>query len=573
MYDEFVATEAAKSGLPPLEIEESVADKVIEYLEGDTSHSVILTGTAGDGKTYTARKVFTSFGIAVWNSTDIVNEATMQSGRNVIFIKDLSELSPDKKDAWYPRLIDALEGQSNERFVVCVNDGQLLSFFRERSSDARAVSMGSELTRMLQAEDPEPKNGMPFRLLHMSRRSHANSLKDIFEKILEHEGWAACASNCSATKNGKTCPILRNRAIMRADNGIFRQRVQDSVEIAAADDRHLALRQLIILVVNSLLGVDDPSGARLMTCDRAKTIARHGSHKLTNPYSNVLGYNHPAATREGVAVFDTLSQLGIGEETTNRFDNALLDEEECKLLPQDETYGMPLFEGCRTAYAENPAGKRAEIREALRVQRRRLFFTMSNEDAKRLGDPWCLTRLHAGQVYLNLARALIDGRAPSIEVQRRITIGLNRTMTGYFTDTDDEIWLTRPSGDVHGQSVPLLIDEPIPWTGRHSKATIEAPKSPGQPIHLQIVEKEDSLGTLKMSPTMFEFLSRVSKGALPGSFGSKCLQDIRTFQISTHGALEKVSSDASHGLRLRAIRLRRGDGKLEAHPIKLLETA
>jgi hypothetical protein len=573
MYDEFVLAEAKKSGLPPLEIEEHVTESVIEQLQDIAPRSVILTGTAGDGKTYTARKVFSVLSTAAWNSADIVNETTLSAGRSVVFIKDLSELSLDEKDAWYPRLIDALEGRSEERFVVCVNDGQLLSFFRDRRSDGRAESMGAEIARMLQSEDSEPRNDKPFRLIHMSRRSHAKSLTYIFKKILDHPGWTACASDCAATANGKTCPILRNREILLAEDGIFRQRIQDSVEIAAADGRHLALRQLIILVVNTLLGIDGRGEARLMTCDRARSVARNGSYRQTNPYSNVLGFNHPAATREGMAVFDTLSRLGIGEETTNRFDNALLDEEKAKELPEDVTYGMPLFEGARNAYAENPSENRSEIREALRVQRRRLFFTMSSEDAERFGDPWCLTKLHAGQAYLDLARGLAEGNAPPNDVQRRITIGLNRTMTGYFTDTDSAIWLTRPSGDVHGQSVPLLIDEPIPWAGRRSKARVDAPKSPGQPVCLQIVEPGATLGTLSLSPTMFEFLYRVSNGALPGSFGSKCLQDVRTFQITTHGALEKVFKEAGEKLALQAIRLRHEDGKLEARPIKLLEDA
>ncbi len=573
IYDEFVLAEAAKSGLPSLEIEEQVSTKVIQHLDGDAPSSVILTGTAGDGKTYTARKVFSSFGAATWNSAGIVNETTLTSGRTCIFIKDLSELSQDEKDTWYPRLIDALEGRSNERFVVCVNDGQLLSFFRDRKSDRRAEIIGAEITRMLQSEDSEPRDGKPFRLFHMSRRSHADSLTDIFEKILEHRGWADCPSSCPAIANGKTCPILRNREILRSEDGIFRQRIRDSVEIAAADGRHLALRQLIILVVNTLLGVECRGQAPLMTCDRARSISQFDYYWQTNPYSNVLGFNHPTATREGMAVFDTLSRLGIGEETTNRFDNALLDEEAAKALPQDETYGMALLEGPRNAYAENPSNNEAEIREALRVQRRRLFFTMSTEDRERFGEAWCLTKLHAGQAYLDLARGLAEGIPPSHEVLRRITIGLNRTMTGYFTDTDSEIWLTRPSGDVHGQSVPLLIDEPIPWSGRHSKATIKGPKFPGQPVTLRIIESGSSLGTLKLSPMMFEFLYRVSNGALPGSFGSQCLQDVRTFQITTHGALEKLSTDAGQRLRLRAIRIRSEDGKLEARPIKLLEDA
>jgi hypothetical protein len=198
---------------------------------------------------------------------------------------------------------------------------------------------------------------------------------------------------------------------------------------------------------------------------------------------------------------------------------------------------------------------------------------MSADDADRFGDPWLLTKFHASQTYLDLVRSLSGGKVAPGRVQRAITVGLNRAMTGYLTDTNDEIWLTRPSGDVHGQAVPLLIDSPIPWTGRYAKATIDGPSFAGQPAYLRIVEREDIFGSLKLSPTMFEFLHRVSTGALPGSFGSKCLQEVRTFQITTYGKLEAVFKKMGEGMRLQAIRLRPGDGALEARTIKLLEDA
>lgn len=572
MYDEFVTAEAEAAGHAPLRIPEGESDRIVRDLTADDPISVILTGTAGDGKTFTARRAFERIGRGRWDGASTENAVTLASGRRAIFLKDLSELSRVERDRWFPRLAAALAGEGEDMFVVCVNDGQLLSFFRERQGDPRADALLDEITRMLQLEVDRAPSERSLRLVHMSRRSHAETLEAIFREILDHDGWTACPSDCPALAGANPCPIRRNRAIMRAEDGVFRQRVRDAIEIAAADDRHLALRQLIILLVNAVLGEGHDGQTRLMTCQRAQDVARNGAYERTNPYVNVLGFNHPEETRRSVGAFETLSRLGIGEETTNGFDNALLDEKGFASLPPDETYGAPIFRRIRDEYAERPSENAAEIREALKAQRRRLFFTMAPRRDGAPGDPWHLTRFHAGQVYLDLARALARSEAPPSEVARRITLGLNRTMTGYLTQSDDAIWLTRPRGETHGRAVPLLVDQPIPWGGRHTKVAIAAPSASGRPPKLEIRDRGDCHGRLDLSPTMFEFLLRVSEGALPGSFGSQCLQEIRTFQITTAGALEAAANEARETLPLRAVRLRDSDGALEAHAIRLLET-
>lgn len=75
-----------------------------------------------------------------------------------------------------------------------------------------------------------------------------------------------------------------------------------------------------------------------------------------------------------------------------------------------------------------------------------------------------------------------------------------------------------------------------------------------------------------MTPSMFEFLCRVAHGALPGSFGSKCIQEIRTFQIKTFGAIERAALENNLTIQLSAVGLG-ADGHLQERPIKVLEDA
>ena len=56
LYDEFVVAAAKKTRCAPLEIDQPLIGDLENLFRSETPVSVILTGTAGDGKTYAARK-------------------------------------------------------------------------------------------------------------------------------------------------------------------------------------------------------------------------------------------------------------------------------------------------------------------------------------------------------------------------------------------------------------------------------------------------------------------------------------------------------------------------------------
>ncbi|MCY4327350.1 MAG: hypothetical protein OXC53_07160, partial [Rhodobacteraceae bacterium] len=100
MYDEFVVSAAEEAGVEPISIPEDYSKKILKDLTSDQPRSVILTGTAGDGKTYTARKVLESLseGIATWGNTeDTYVWHVPNSDRRIVFVKDLSEIGQTGK--------------------------------------------------------------------------------------------------------------------------------------------------------------------------------------------------------------------------------------------------------------------------------------------------------------------------------------------------------------------------------------------------------------------------------------------------------------------------------------------
>ena len=58
MYDETIQRAIAHSGLRPVEFDAPYLQDLVTLLGSPSPESIILTGTAGDGKTYLCRKVW-----------------------------------------------------------------------------------------------------------------------------------------------------------------------------------------------------------------------------------------------------------------------------------------------------------------------------------------------------------------------------------------------------------------------------------------------------------------------------------------------------------------------------------
>lgn len=556
MYDEFVMSEAKKLGLEPLRIQESISQQLTDNFRSEAPKTIILTGTAGDGKTYTARQVFIKLGGSVefWND-DQPEISLPVSGNNltVVFIRDLSEMTAEEKARLLPRLRDAVRQKGKEVFLVCVNDGHLLRSWREHIKDEDQTY--SALKEMLR-QDRETSDLLPeLKLINMSRHCHAGMVDNIIDAITEHPGWDDCPENCSAKYND--CPIRANREILRQKGeASVRRRLAQLVTLAATDGEHLSIRQIIIIVVNALLGYRHSKRTQL-DCVLARECAADGTYELTNPFSHIFGENLPPNLRSQYEAFVVLSRFGIGDETTHLFDEALLKLTDQPELPDHPLYGERIFAPVRDRYLNNPEPDIAAYRQAIRDQRRRLFFMLPDNS-----DPYLLTRYRSAPKYLAYAES--SGKPPN-SFRQVVVKGLNRTLTYTLTNSSDKLWLIKPSGVLIGRDVPLINVPPLEWQdfgfGQSMNMKLAPPLERGKTPALNI---EDA--RLEITATLFEYLSRICDGALPTSFANQCLQDIRNFRLQAIGHLQQKWGNNSY---LRLVDVSGGD--LREKPIRLLE--
>lgn len=568
MYDEHIRRFAKRVGVRQLHFTHPIEDALLALFGPDAANprSVILTGTAGDGKSNLCGKIWNVLGgsAAEWDSQEVYFRTTATIGdRSVVVhvVRDLTGLPNVDDQGRYASKEKLLEHLSSilftqpqgEMFVVAGNDGQLIEAWRRLTSPDAARA--KELFERLLEEDETTVDDVPLSLFHLSRQSSLKLMDLALAAFLDHEGWQECYAE--ATEGdffGSTCPIRHNYELLKEHQ--VRERLRDLMRLCDYSDLHIPIRRVLLLLTNAVLGHADAKDRLLRPVD-VPQIIEAGTLAKASLFSNVFGGNLTETRRDGLEVFEYLNRFRIGYETSNRVDNILIfGEADDNLKPYfDELMAADKFYGAdRSYYAAQKAyveggeeGERAAegFLDMLVSQRRGLFFKIPERLSEEL-RLWELTVFKYAGEYLNkVVDVLASGGRVERPILARLVKGLNRVFVGMLVEMDRELLLAT-SVSFSASKISQLLEDRIPVTPRLGERVelVLHHNLPSIRVHLS-----DSIHrTLRLNLTRYEFLSRVAEGALPGSFSRECYEDFLAFKSQVLGALtERKGEDHKEG--------------------------
>ena len=135
LFDEYVTGALDRAKVRPILLSSPMLDRLKARVESRAAGSILVAGTAGDGKTYHCRSLWIWLGGSAkeWASSSKVKSLSLADGRRVVFVKDLSELSDDQSDDVLGLLErSTLGGEDGEFAVIAANHGQILERLRRR---------------------------------------------------------------------------------------------------------------------------------------------------------------------------------------------------------------------------------------------------------------------------------------------------------------------------------------------------------------------------------------------------------------------------------------------------------
>jgi hypothetical protein len=544
MYDESIQRALKRHKIVPITLPAPLVKRLVDNFRADTPVSHIITGTAGDGKTYHCREVWSALGgdPAVWNEGAKIQTLSVGS-RSLVIVKDLSELRDEESSGLIADFArDVSDRKTSTFYLLAANHGQLLEKLKSAPATPeieRVTTVVEEL--LVTGTNPDPTVAVD--LDDLSRSPAAEMVMTIIDEVTQHDGWEACGSCAANAANAgdAICPIYENRRRLmgHSEGDAFKRRIAALIELSERNGSHFPVRQLLALVANSLLGHPDARDG-LMSCVEVPRIVQEGKVDLASIYRNIFGENLRPSKAEKTELFRKLNVFGIGGETSNRVDNLLVygaddpayREDYERLVLTDPVYGAtPAYTAAQRNYLEGAdTADRTAFLTHLRSQRQRLFFTMPDELAVDYGL-WDLTVFRYAGIYLDVAQKLAMRQPIPRQATTMIVRGLNRIFTGMLVQNQDELVLATSGSYSQSKRSPLL-DEliSVPRQGGEEVAVVSDGVG-GFAVSVRLVRGSDIPPvTLALSPTRFEFLGRVAEGALPSSFSLECHEDLLAFK-------------------------------------------
>ena len=530
IQDEYVRKVAKNLGIEePLDIDFPWQQEILEKFDSKDEHKlIILTGTAGDGKTKLCRDIVKSldgddFDEAAWNANGYfsTDERTI--------VKDFSELKEDKE-----RLIRELIHILNEKSIskpilVAVNDGILieaLEKFVDHTSDTNEKETAQRLKEIIEdkinlgfskCEDQELVN-----LINLSKLNAKENMALIFDTILDHSGWDDC--NGCLGKENQSCSIYNKYDLLKSDPHI-KENLSNIILLLQLNNEHFTIRELLNLTTNTLLAsvpkskamriADSQSNISVMSC---KAMSKIEHPPVFNDESSIevgfwgmnLGPNKMITTRP----YSEINKLGFGELSSNYWDRLLKQKNDREFeIPLD--IDNNLFDERRLEGIDSNNEKWDALMRRSRMQ----LYCYQNNDSSAFH---LQKYTHFGSYRENVYDSLMSSEsATDIQTIAMIVLALNRVFHGrYISENSGRDRLFIPEQG-QGSIAPISIfhGEDIRERDIYIKSLSHDVNLSGarvEPVLILGIGRDEEI-KISLTVELFDYLMHVSKGAPPNT--------------------------------------------------------
>jgi hypothetical protein len=547
-YDETVSKYSKKLGIQEININNGLLDKLYEsFIE--IPRSLIISGSAGDGKTYLLRKLFQKLGGNEQDWDKSFNNTINFNNYKVNFIKGFTE-SSDKIEV-LEGLYNSIYKNSNELYFIAANDGILTDTLRDYES---VKPHFLDLLNNIEKHIEEHITNDRLILLDLSQTSSSKNFELLLNEILNY--CDEYESSCPSLTNEEIfCPIHSNIRLLKEKS--IQQQIISIIRTCDLNYNHITLRKLFMLIANTILGYKGEKKI-FNNCETAidhfKTLNLKTDASI---YNNIFGENLSKSKREE-SPFKELRELRIGFETTNNIDGFLLfgdikNEDLYNRELNNPFINLDLFKNKKINYlngsdeesTNNEDDSNKEIQEFLIFFRRHLFFNIHNQ--LKLGNieinrSELIAYKHADKFYNEVVLALKDGKSPQKSIIKELALGLNRVFLGELIskDANDRLYIATSLTGTMSKLSSEIIEE-IVFNKKSSNEGVSLKLINGFDneyckVNLTIQYGGEDIANLELDLHMFEFLCRISDGILPTSFSVEYYERVLTFksQIVNH---------------------------------------
>ncbi len=578
IQDEYVRKVAENLGLDePLNIQFEWQKQITQQFEPEDAHGVIiLTGTAGDGKTKLCRDIVKqidgdSFDEAKWNASSYF----CTSERTIV--KDFSELQ-DEKSLVIQELLDVLiSGASNKPILIAVNDGILveeidnfiLTAPNEESAN-RATQLKEIIEDKINLGFSDCKQEDLIKLINLSKLNAKENFSLILDEILNHSGWENC--NSCKGKTNTICPIYNKYSLLKTNENI-RENLSNIILLLQLNNEHFTIRELLNLATNTILA-STPKAKHLRATKKETNYPIFNCNRVSRvnsfegfAYESTIevgywGMNLGPHKMNNARPYSEINKLMFGELSTNHWDNYLKKKSDRKIeIPLDDF--NDLLNSKRCSDLDNDAELWGAIVRRSRIQ----LYCYQNGDDKAYN----LQKFSSFSYFKNMVfNELQDNNnCHNIDLISLIVLALNRVFHGrYISENTGKDRLYIPEKD-QGSITPISIfhgdelrDRGIYIT--KVKGDFELTGSRIEPVIVFDIDRNISL-KLSLTVELFDFLYRVSKGSPPNTTNPRLYKKLLIFRSKLASKISNTSKLSGKRIETYTIK----DGEFRTSTLKV----
>jgi hypothetical protein len=515
-FDEFIKQVPPLSGIM-LRLETKTEQFVRACFQREQPPSIILTGNAGDGKTYLCRQIIQAFtGQSVTDWGDQVEWPVQRDGWILKVVKDLSEMGSEKGAAVL-RDLAAVSTQENPTvmFLIAANEGRLRDLLgRNGLADLRR-RVEAQLVGGPVEDDPT------LTILNLNRVTTSSYVLPTLRWLTDEAHWRDC-ERCAAVP---TCPIRFNRD--RLADTFVASRLALLYQILEHLDVHITIRDMLIHLAYTLTGA--------LACEEIIARSRRLGWEMHKHvyYENALGTQADETFRRKVMVIQALHRLSMGSHSLFEVDDFIVSgcpdntesqAEYRRLFAPAVDLDERLFEQDRDAYLRGGATSPQPDEDHALLHwlphcRRKLFFEWRDTARANRLVPFAFL-----PQYLDL----LQGDRGILEHARRaLVLGLNRAFSGLYVTDAGHLYVTSQYAHAVEQPVPIVrvkvpVDyisliprdvDAISYNYDRCELWIEIPPPP---------RVDSAPVTWQVDLLRFEYLMRLAEGGTHNILAEEC---------------------------------------------------
>jgi len=578
IQDEYVRKVAESLGLDePLNIQFEWQKQITQQFESEDAHGVIiLTGTAGDGKTKLCRDIVKqidgdSFDEDKWNAKSYF----CSSERTIV--KDFSELQ-NEKSLVIQELLDVLvNGASNKPILIAVNDGILVEEIdnfilasQNEESEKKATQLKEIIEDKINLGFSNCEQQELIKLINLSKLNAKENFSLILDEIINHSGWEGCNS-CEGQSN-KSCPIYNKYSLLKT-NGNIQENLSNIILLLQLNNEHFTIRELLNLATNTILA-STPKAKHLkatkkdtnypiFNCNRVRRVNSFEEFEYESTIEvGYWGMNLGPHKMNNARPYSEINKLMFGELSTNHWDNYLKKKLERKVeIPLDD------FNDLLNSKKATDLDIDADLWGAIVRRSRIQLYCYQNGDDKAFS----LQKFASFSYFKSLVFDELqeNDNCHNIDLISLIVLALNRIFHGrYISENTGKDRLYIPEKD-QGSITPISIfhgdelrDRDIYIT--KVKGDFELTGSRIEPVIVFDIDRNISL-KLSLTVELFDFLYRVSKGSPPNTTNPRLYKKLLIFRSKLASQISNTSKLSGKRIETYTIK----DGEFRTSTLKV----